>query len=244
MFTGIVERACRVLAVEQAEGRRRLHVDMSPLRAPAGEGAAGGPPGPAPAGEPWPGPPGPESAADDGLPADDDPARALVALGDSVAVAGVCLTVAALAGDAAAFDVITQTLAVTSLGGLAPGARVNVERALRFGARLDGHLVQGHVEQTGRVVSRDVQPGQTWLVIDCGREFARRCLPKGSVTVDGVSLTLAELRDDGFAVGLVPHTLERTTLGGLEPGQLVNLEADLVGQWVLRHVEALGLAPR
>ena len=165
----------------------------------------------------------------------------LAGLGDSIAVNGVCLTVSELDGDRASFDVITQTLSCTSLGGLEKGDLANVERALCFGARVDGHLVQGHVEQTGRVVSREVQPGQTWLVIACGPDFARRCLPKGSVAVDGVSLTVAELRHDAFAIGLVPHTLERTTLGRLQTGDLVNLEPDLVGQWVLRSVESLGL---
>ena len=161
-------------------------------------------------------------------------------LGDSVAVHGCCLTVAALHGTTAAFDVVTETLACTNLGGLARGARVHVERSLRLGDPLDGHLVAGHVERTGRVAEVRPGSGETRLVVECGRDFAARTLPKGSVAVDGVSLTVAALGEDRFEVALVPHTLALTTLGQRRPGDRVNLEPDLLGQWVLRALAARG----
>jgi len=161
----------------------------------------------------------------------------LVALGDSVAVNGCCLTVAELAGDTARFDVVPETLACTNLGALADGTRVNIERSLRYGEPVDGHLVQGHVERTGAVQVVDEGPAEVRMTISCGEDFAGRVLPKGSVTVDGVSLTVAELGRDGFTVALVPHTLKMTTLGERRPGDPVNLEADMIGLWVLRAVE-------
>lgn len=169
---------------------------------------------------------------------------ALVALGDSVAVNGVCLTVAALEADRADFDVVSETLERTNLGSLAAGGVVNVERAMRLGDRIDGHLVQGHVEATGRVERLEPQDGQTWLRIHCGADFAGRTLFKGSVCIDGVSLTVAELGEQHLAVALVPHTLERTTLGRLGPGDTVNLEPDMIGAWVRRTLEGMDLAPR
>ncbi len=212
MFTGIVEAACPVLEARDGGGARRLRLDLAALAALDREAAAADGPGTA-------------------------PPAALARLGDSVAVDGVCLTVAALDGTAAAFDVVPETLSRTTLGALAAGGRVNVERALRFGDRVDGHLVQGHVEGTGTVRGREELPGELRLTVGCGGAFARRCLPKGSVTVQGVSLTVAALGEDTFTVALVPHTLERTTLGDLESGDAVNLEADMIGQWVLRAVE-------
>jgi riboflavin synthase len=167
----------------------------------------------------------------------------LVGPGDSVALNGVCLTVTALEGSVARFDVVPETLGLTTLGGLLPGSRVNVERALCFGDRLDGHLVQGHVEGTGEVLAAERSPGELRLSVGCGAEFAARTLQKGSITVDGVSLTVAELHDDHFVVALVPHTLERTTLGDRAPGDRVNLEPDMVGQWVLRLLRSDGALP-
>ncbi|MBM3985524.1 MAG: riboflavin synthase [Planctomycetes bacterium] len=160
--------------------------------------------------------------------------------GDSVAVNGCCLTVAALDGARAAFDVVTETLRLTNLGRLQPGDAVNVERSLRLGDPLDGHLVSGHVERTGRVAEVRELPGETRLTVECGADFAARTLPKGSVAVDGVSLTVAELGADRITVALVPHTLQVTTLGLRRPGDLVNLEPDSIGQWVLRALERRG----
>lgn len=169
------------------------------------------------------------------------PDGSLTGLGDSIAVNGVCLTVAALDGDRAAFDAIPETLGRTNLGGLVPGSRVNVERALRFGDRVDGHLVQGHVETTGEVTAVEALPGETRLSVACGPAFAAQCLHKGSVTVDGVSLTVAALDAEAFTVALVPHTLERTTLSDRRVGERVNLEPDMIGQWVLRAVATGGI---
>jgi len=214
MFTGIIERTCCVLEIHDLEGRRRLILDLSPLRALA-------------------------AAAD--RKADPDDRGPLAALGDSIAVDGVCLTVAALEGDRTAFDVIPETLGKTTLGGLDVGHEVNVERALRFGDRVDGHLVQGHVEGTGRVDAVERLPGEVRLGVSCGAEFAGRCLLKGSVTLDGVSLTVADLAPDRLVVALVPHTLEITGLGRLVPGDRVNLEADMIGQWVMHTVKTLGV---
>lgn len=161
----------------------------------------------------------------------------LLELGASLAVNGCCLTVAALDGDRAAFDVVAESLARTNLGALAAGSRVNVERSLRYGEPVDGHLVSGHVEATGVVGALDERAGETRLAVRCGEPFARLLLPKGSVAVDGVSLTLAALGRDGFEVALVPHTLQRTTLGERRPGDRVNLEPDLIGRWILAAVE-------
>jgi riboflavin synthase len=224
VFTGIIEAACMVSSTVEQSGSCRLVLDLSPLRAARGPRAD----------LPWSG--GATGASAGTTPAGLPP---LVRLGDSVAVNGCCLTVAALAGDAAAFDVVPETLGLTNLGALAAGGTVNVERSLRYGDPVDGHLVSGHVERLGTVEQVVRLPGEVRLSIACGEDFARRTLPKGSVAVDGVSLTVAELHGDRFVVALVPHTLERTTLSTLRAGDRVNLEPDLLGQWVLRAVQQL-----
>jgi riboflavin synthase len=147
--------------------------------------------------------------------------------GDSIAVDGVCLT--AVDGTQLAFDVVDETIVRTTFGELKAGDRVNLEPALRAGEPLGGHLVQGHVDGRGRVRSIG-EP--VW--IDAPVELLRYCVEKGSITVDGVSLTVAAVDDTGFAVALVPHTLEVTTLGGLEPGDSVNLEVDVLAKYVER----------
>jgi riboflavin synthase len=147
--------------------------------------------------------------------------------GDSIAVEGVCLTV--LDGSRLAFDVVPETLSRTTLGGLRPGDRVNIEPALRVGDPLGGHNVQGHVDGIGHVRSIG-EP--VW--IDAPVEILRYCIEKGSITVDGVSLTVAALDDAGFAVALVPHTLAATTLGAAKPGDAVNLEVDVLAKYVER----------
>jgi riboflavin synthase len=145
--------------------------------------------------------------------------------GDSVAVDGVCLTV--LDGSRLAFDVVPETLSRTTLGGLRPGDRVNIEPALRTGEPLGGHYVQGHVDGIGHVRSTG---DPVW--IDAAPELLRYCVEKGSITVDGVSLTVAAVDDAGFAVALIPHTLAETTLGELETGDPVNLETDVLAKYV------------
>ncbi len=150
------------------------------------------------------------------------------AVGDSVAISGVCLTVVSAAP--LAFDVVRETLERSTLGGLAAGDEVNVEPALRAGEPMGGHIVQGHVDGVGSL--REAADGLTWF--DAPPDVLRYCVEKGSITVDGTSLTVAALDDGGFAVALVPHTLEATTLGALEPGDAVNLEADVIAKYVER----------
>ena len=156
------------------------------------------------------------------------------AVGDSVSVAGVCLTVVERDRQTLAFDVVPETLARSTLGRLEPGGAVNLEPSLRVGEQLGGHIVQGHVDAVGRVRSVTTEGDGRRVWID-SPETVRYCVEKGSIAVDGVSLTVAALDDDGFEVALIPHTLEATMLGGLEPGDDVNLEADVL----TRHVERL-----
>ncbi|MHC4821880.1 MAG: riboflavin synthase [Planctomycetota bacterium] len=159
------------------------------------------------------------------------------AVGDSIAVAGVCLTLAAEAEDGVGpFDVVRETLDLTSLGRLEAGSRVNLEGALRVGDRLGGHFVQGHVDGRGTVRSLSGEAGEVILSLAAPKVVVRDLIKKGSVTVDGVALTVVELDEEGFTVTLVPHTLDVTTLGELQPGDPVNLEADLLGKWVRRLV--------
>ncbi|TLP53129.1 riboflavin synthase [Microbispora triticiradicis] len=164
--------------------------------------------------------------------------------GDSIAVDGVCLTVAGAEGDSFAADVMKETLARSALGALRPGSRVNLERAVRADQRLGGHIVQGHVDGTGEVLSRE--PGEHWEVvrISLPAGLARYVVEKGSIAVDGVSLTVAAVSDDSFAVSLIPTTLELTTLGRKQPGEPVNLEVDVIAKYVekLTAATAKGVA--
>ncbi len=161
--------------------------------------------------------------------------------GDSIAVNGCCLTVAERTDSAWTADVMGETLAKTGLGSLAAGDRVNLERAVTAGTRLGGHLVQGHVDAVGHVVRRE--PGEHWDVVTISMppHLAPYLVDKGSVTVDGVSLTVVEARGDDFTVGLIPETLARTTLGFREPGDMVNLEVDVIGKYVARQLELRGV---
>lgn len=160
--------------------------------------------------------------------------------GESVAVNGACLTVATLAAGEARFDVIRETLEKTNLGLLRPGDAVHVERSLRVGDRLDGHFVQGHVDGTARLIDRRVN-GDDWrLRVELPAELADYVTPKGSVAIDGVSLTVAELGRDWFEVALIPTTLELTRLGAREPGWPFNLECDMLAKTVVRFLRARG----
>ncbi|MEX0836540.1 MAG: riboflavin synthase [Nitriliruptor sp.] len=163
-----------------------------------------------------------------------------VAIGDSIAVDGCCLTVTEFDDAGFTADLMAETLRATSLGGLRTGDPVNLERAMRTDARFGGHLVQGHVDAVGEVVARDDPPGTVLLTIAAPAEVARYLVPKGSVTVTGVSLTVVDVERTTagratFRVGLIPHTLEVTTLGVRTAGDRVNLEADVVA----KHVEHL-----
>jgi riboflavin synthase len=155
-------------------------------------------------------------------------------VGDSVSIDGVCLTAVAVDGDRLAFDAVPETLARSALGRLAPGAEVNLEAALRAGEPLGGHYVQGHVDAVGQVRSVESEGEGIRIWIEAPPEVLRYCVEKGSITVQGVSLTIAGLDDETLAVALVPHTLAETTLGTLEPGDEVNLEADVLAKYVKR----------
>jgi len=164
--------------------------------------------------------------------------------GDSVAVAGVCLTLASpVEGTVGTFEAVRETLSRSTLGSLRPGALVNLEPALRAGDPLGGHFVQGHVDGVGTARENGGPDGDWRLVVEAPAEVRRYLVEKGSVAVDGVSLTVAAVRDGGFAAALVPHTLDRTTLRALAPGDRVNLEADLLGKWVARLLGERGLLP-
>lgn len=159
------------------------------------------------------------------------PFAAELAPGDSVAVNGCCLTVAEL-GEHVGFDLLAQTLKVTSLGQLTNGKQVNLERALAVGERLGGHFVQGHVDDTGTIV--DLSPlGQDHrLEVSLPPSIHGLCIDKGSLCIDGISLTIAELTDSSAVFWITPHTLLATHLGEAEKGQIVNLEADLLAKYV------------
>jgi riboflavin synthase len=161
-------------------------------------------------------------------------AASQAAVGDSVAIDGVCLTAVAVTDSQIAFDAVPETLRRTSLGGLEAGDEVNVEPALRAGEPLGGHYVQGHVDAVGRVASAENEGDGRRVTFDAPPDVLRYCAEKGSITVDGVSLTVAGMGETGFTVALIPHTLAETTLGALEPGDEVNLEVDVLAKYVER----------
>jgi riboflavin synthase len=154
--------------------------------------------------------------------------------GASIAVNGVCLTVVEHAGHTFSVDVMAETLSRSSLGGLGAGSKVNLERAMAAGARFGGHIVQGHVDGTAQILAR--LPGDNWEVVQCTLppELSRYVVEKGSITVDGVSLTVSAITDDTFSVSLIPTTLEGTTLGHKAVGEQVNLEVDVIAKYVER----------
>lgn len=155
-----------------------------------------------------------------------------VRLGDSIALNGCCLTVVDIAGATCAFQAGTETLSKTNLGEFRPGSKVNVERALAVGSRLGGHYVQGHVDGTGKVdrIEQDGEWTTMWFHVPA--PLTRQMVRKGSITVDGISLTLVEVETDRFSVALIPHTLAMTTLGQRTVGDTVNIETDILGKYV------------
>jgi riboflavin synthase len=191
VFTGIVERAGEVTAVNVAPGAARLTVAAGPIARETSPG-------------------------------------------HSVAVNGCCLTVVEVDGDRLSFDAVPQTLSLTNLGDLRPGSLVNLERPLRFGDRLDGHLVQGHVDGVG--VLRSVTPEGTArrLRVEAPEETLRHAVLRGSIAVDGISLTIAGLDRNWFEVAVIPHTWEVTNLHARAPGERVNLELDILAKYVER----------
>lgn len=166
----------------------------------------------------------------------DAPATAAsgVEVGDSIAINGCCLTIVSTSGGRLAFEAVPETLARTALKQLAPNSRVNLEAALRAGDALGGHYVQGHVDGVGRVRSTGPEGEGKRIWIDAPPDVLRYVVEKGSITLAGVSLTIAGLDDQGFAVALIPHTLAETTLGELATGDAVNLEVDVLAKYVER----------
>lgn len=156
-------------------------------------------------------------------------------LGDSVAVNGCCLTVAELGDAGVRFDVLAQTLRVTSLGQLKAGSIVNLERALRVGDRLGGHFVQGHVDTIGKILSLSRNGQDYVLEISLPPEISRLCVSKGSISIDGISLTIADLKNESAVFWITPHTFLHTNLSSAKVGESVNLEADMLA----KHVAAL-----
>lgn len=161
------------------------------------------------------------------------PFRSLRA-GESIAVDGVCLTLAARKGKALAFDLGQETQDITTLGERVAGDRVNLERALRVGDRVGGHWVSGHIDATGRVRKVVTAKSNTWVTVDLPANVAKYVRPKGSLTIDGISLTVAKKQGKRVTIMVIPHTLNHTTLGLKKPGDAVNLEADLYAKYILR----------
>lgn len=194
MFTGIVERAARVIRADHGLSGSRLVVELGP----SAEG---------------------------------------VKVGASIAVDGCCLTVVEIDSDRASFDVAPETLSRTIASQWKVDTRVNIERALRFGDRVDGHLVTGHVDTVATVSAVAPRGIELDLDVELPEGYRRNVVEKGSVTLSGVSLTVAAVTPSGFRVMLVPHTAAVTTLGSLERGSRVNFEADAMGKWVARWIE-------
>lgn len=164
-----------------------------------------------------------------------------LAIGDSVAVNGTCLTVVRRSEQSFAFQVVPETLRCTNLGELQTGDRVNLERALAVGDRLGGHIVQGHVDGVAHLARRDKQQEWETVWFDCPAGLTRHMISKGSVAVDGISLTLVDVSPASFSVALIPHTLQLTTLGFKQAGATVNIEVDLFAKYIWKYLERLPL---
>lgn len=162
-------------------------------------------------------------------------ARQDAALGDSIAVNGCCLTIAHLAGEQLHFDVLEETRRLTNFGDFRPDAVVNLERSLRFGGKVGGHFVTGHIDATGEIVALEARGKDHYLRVRVPAGFTRYIVHKGSIAIDGISLTIADVTNDEFAVWLIPHTMLATNLHARRVGERVNLEFDLLG----KHVEKL-----
>ena len=161
-------------------------------------------------------------------------------VGDSVSVSGTCLTVTNIEEQGFSVDVSTETLNRTVLGNIAVGTPVNLERAMKLNARMGGHLVTGHVDGLGALRTREQDGNAIQLTIEAPEEIMRYCVVKGSITMDGISLTINGVRDRSFAVAIIPHTAQVTTIGLKQIGDSVNLESDLIGKYVERLLQANG----
>ena len=163
-----------------------------------------------------------------------------VAIGDSVAVNGACLTVTAISGNDVSFDAVPETLSRTSLGGLKPGDKVNLETSLKAGQAIGGHFVQGHIDGVGTIESSRSLGESQVIRISAPPGVLRYVVEKGSIAVDGISLTVASVDKSGITIAVIPHTLEATTLHAKRPGEKVNLEADILGKYVEKLLGRLG----
>lgn len=159
-----------------------------------------------------------------------------IKVGSSINVSGVCLSVVKMDGESMSFDVVPETFAKTNLGGLVAGDYVNLERALRADGRFEGHVVQGHIEGTADVAEIRKKSTGAELLLSMRDEVIAFVVPKGSIAVDGVSLTVASVEGNGCTIALIPHTLEQTTLGDLQQGDRVNIETDILGRTILTHL--------
>ena len=159
-----------------------------------------------------------------------------VAVGDSVALDGTCLTAVSVRSSRVEFDVVQETVERTAFAQVRVGDRVNVERAMPVNGRVHGHFVSGHVDGTARIVEKRAEARQTWVTVEGPRELCANMIYKGSVTLDGVSLTLAAVTPTTFSVAVIPHTLAVTTLGHKSAGSLVNVEVDMIGKWIRKIV--------
>ncbi|HEX7139954.1 MAG TPA: riboflavin synthase [Vicinamibacterales bacterium] len=170
------------------------------------------------------------------------PFASTLSLGDSLAVNGVCLTVSAVSSNEVQADIGPETVRVTTLGALAPGTNVNMERPLRADSRLGGHFVQGHVDGVGVIHALRQESDFVWLTVGFPRELAPLIVYKGSIAVDGISLTVARLGGDRLDVQIAPFTMDHTNLQTARSGDRVNLECDMVGKYVVRAMEVAGFA--
>ena len=157
-----------------------------------------------------------------------------VSSGDSIAINGACLTVTQINGSEVVFDISTETLSLTTIGDLRGSDKVNIERSLKIGDKLGGHFVTGHVDGVGVISKKDNEHGQCTMWFSVSDEYAKMMIKKGSVAVDGISLTIVELEDRSFSVALIPYTLKETSLGFKKVGQRINIETDMLGKWVKR----------
>jgi riboflavin synthase len=157
-------------------------------------------------------------------------------IGDSVSVSGACLTVSKISKGDAEFQMVAETVRRTSLGHLRPNDRVNIERSLKVGDRLEGHFVLGHVDGTGTIENILEKATETTIWIKLGGDLAKSVVPKGSIAVDGVSLTLVDIDGDRVSISLIPHTLKMTTLGLRSKGDRVNIETDILGKYVMHNL--------
>jgi riboflavin synthase len=160
-------------------------------------------------------------------------------IGQSIAVNGVCLTVTKLHGNIAEFSVIGETIRKTSLDSIKKDDRVNIERSMKASGRFDGHFVQGHVDCTAIIYDKIIYPTETKLIIKFSKEqkhYLQYVIPKGSITIDGISLTVVDLEENLLSVSLIPHTLKKTTLGIKLIGDKVNIEFDIIGKYISRHL--------